>query len=637
MFDTTTGSARQKLTVQEVAHLKESKSLVTDERRSRPNFFDGRFLAGVDLTREQNYFLTRQADLGKVNGSGVSNGLWVTRGENAANIQVAAGHGITPSGKIVVLPEDLDVSLVNVPEATRLDASFGLREIPRASAQNRTGIFVVALRAVQYTANPIASYPTSLAADRSVEDSDIIEAVAITLVPYSDVGTRVDIDRRRGQLAHEIFVGFDQRQMPADALAIAMVALVGGTVAWVDQYLVRREVGAAHAGAFDFAFASRALREAQLLQYEQHLTDIRESGGVDRFAATDFFRTLPAMGKLPRASLDSATFTQVFFPPEVDVNLALVPADEIPALIEESLMMPPIDLSLEAEFLEGISVSILAAIPRNDLRMLLNSADSATDPNPLLQPRFEISRPLDMSALLSRRPNPSLATVFSLVEVDAPQSSTLTDDQWREIIGGNSAELLPTLWYVRRRDLDVRAAAPSLTIAESPDDDPGGELPDELDQFSDLTETLNDNSIRRLGEIVTDDEHGPLMVELLSSSADSLLLQAGLANDAIVLAAQEQLDANSIGILADRYHDDRVAAGLQKVNDEESELEESEIIGVLAASGAVLRIAEMGNRLEESNLDEFTSELVRVARDHVPIAVASLIDEEERKINDENN
>ena len=44
--------------------------LVGDPRRWRPRWFDGRFLAASDLQGEQNYFLTRQADLGRAGGSG---------------------------------------------------------------------------------------------------------------------------------------------------------------------------------------------------------------------------------------------------------------------------------------------------------------------------------------------------------------------------------------------------------------------------------------------------------------------------------------------------------------------------------------------------------------------------------------
>ena len=57
--------------------LQNDGSLVIDSQRSRPYWFDGRFLAARDLQREQDYFLQRQADLGQAAGFSVIHGLWV--------------------------------------------------------------------------------------------------------------------------------------------------------------------------------------------------------------------------------------------------------------------------------------------------------------------------------------------------------------------------------------------------------------------------------------------------------------------------------------------------------------------------------------------------------------------------------
>src|SRR5262245_4187356 len=141
---------------------------IIDNRRRRPLYFDGRFLAARDLTREQNYFLSRQADLGRAGGSGVVHGLLVTPGRTTTSIKISAGHGITPSGELVLLQADQQIDLASIPDIQRLDAAFGLLQIPKAPAGNRSGLFVVALRAVEFSANPIASYPTSINGPRSV-------------------------------------------------------------------------------------------------------------------------------------------------------------------------------------------------------------------------------------------------------------------------------------------------------------------------------------------------------------------------------------------------------------------------------------------------------------------------------------
>ncbi len=58
------GSSREQIGLAELTALRASGALVPDERRERPRYFDGRFLAARDLIRDQQYFLTREADLG---------------------------------------------------------------------------------------------------------------------------------------------------------------------------------------------------------------------------------------------------------------------------------------------------------------------------------------------------------------------------------------------------------------------------------------------------------------------------------------------------------------------------------------------------------------------------------------------
>src|SRR3954449_10250900 len=77
--------------------------LVGDPRRWRPRWFDGRFLAASDLQAEQNYFLVRQADLGRAGGTGVIEGLLVSEALDAATgaeiLRIDAGEGVTDTGE----------------------------------------------------------------------------------------------------------------------------------------------------------------------------------------------------------------------------------------------------------------------------------------------------------------------------------------------------------------------------------------------------------------------------------------------------------------------------------------------------------------------------------------------------------
>src|SRR5688500_7220467 len=196
MWEMTNGAAREfasDITLDdraELERLQRAGLLVTDERRRRPRYFDGRFLAARDLTREQQYFLARQDDLGRARGAGVVRGLAVSPGdEGADSLTISAGHGITLTGEIVILDETITVNLTDLPEIERLNTALGLSRVPFPAMRNRSGIFILALRPLEFTANPIASYPTTITGQRSVEDGDIIEAVAITLIPYPDGGS----------------------------------------------------------------------------------------------------------------------------------------------------------------------------------------------------------------------------------------------------------------------------------------------------------------------------------------------------------------------------------------------------------------------------------------------------------------
>ena len=70
-FDT----LRRRLLPTEVDALRARNLLIDESHRRRPRYFDGRFLAARDLTRDQAYFLARQAAYARALGPGVVEGL----------------------------------------------------------------------------------------------------------------------------------------------------------------------------------------------------------------------------------------------------------------------------------------------------------------------------------------------------------------------------------------------------------------------------------------------------------------------------------------------------------------------------------------------------------------------------------
>lgn len=445
--DLTQGAARQSVPAEQATALRNAGVLALDPRRERPRYFDGRFLAARDLVRDQQYFLTREADLGRAAGSGVATGLHVTRGPTPQTLRLEAGHGITPAGELVLLPQGesgqgLDVALADIPQAEQLSARFGLGRIPQAPPRSRTGLFVLALRPVEFTANPVAAYPTSLTGVRTVEDGDVVEATAIVLVPWADDGSNDALDARRGRVARQVFVAQQDAALSANVLPLAMVALANNTVAWLDEALVRRELGADRGDLPGLGFNPRALRLAHLLQYQDHLADVVDTlGGNQRFPASACFPALPGTGPLPPGVINPVDFTQNFFPAEVDVEFSAIPDDELPALVEDALALQPLDLTLPGQALDSTAVLILAPVPRAQWRAVTRVLASVS----------RAVKPAAPNLMAQRRPLEVLQRLrVAQPAVAAPDASNPSDAQWQALAAQKN------LWFVRRRHLAMR-------------------------------------------------------------------------------------------------------------------------------------------------------------------------------------
>src|ERR1700741_1695602 len=255
----TQGDTRITLTQAQVIAGQNNGSPVIDRQRSRPYWFDGRFLAARDLQREQDYFLQRQADLGQAAGFSVIHGMLVestpgrARSGDGTTVIIREGQGLTPAGELVLLPNDITINLSDLPDEQNLDVQFNVASIPNTPARTRSGAYVLALRPVEFTANPIASYPTSIQGTRTTHDGDIVEATAITLVPYPSPvnwtrGSIQDASQLRAALARQIFLNANPSQLSETVLPLAMIYLQRGVIVWVDPYLVRRDTGPEYSG-----------------------------------------------------------------------------------------------------------------------------------------------------------------------------------------------------------------------------------------------------------------------------------------------------------------------------------------------------------------------------------------------------
>jgi hypothetical protein len=419
MVNFTLGEMRLTLKQPQVTAGQNNGSLVIDPKRTRPYWFDGRFLAARDLQREQDYFLQRQADLGQAAGFSVIHGFGVELpaaddpDATGDTVTIHAGQGLTPSGELVLLENDITIDLADLPDEQNLDVQFNLASFPNTPARTRSGAYVLAARKVEFTANPLASYPTRLQSAATTHDGDIVEATAISLVPYPAPiswtgGSSQDASRLRAALARQIFLNANPTPLSDELLPLAMIYLTRGVIVWIDPYMVRRDTGPEYSG-LRLGLADPATQRAFQMQYDSMLQEIVStrigSGSSLSFAASTYFDALPSSGWFPLGSLGftttsptSGTFTQSFFPQQMNVLMSVIPMDEVQCLANDAMSVPPIDLTLPANAYADLTIFALIPVPRPGFAALKASLP-ALAPNPTVPQILSFRTPIELLRL----------------------------------------------------------------------------------------------------------------------------------------------------------------------------------------------------------------------------------------------
>jgi hypothetical protein len=427
---------------------KKGPSVFIDHRRSRPRWFDGRFLKAADLNREAGYFLTRQADLAVATGTGVVEGLEV-REDGPTCIRIIRGHGMTFDGERVFLPEDVSINLSDIALSEELNVKMGLSRKSAPPDRSRSGIYIVALRPLEFTANPTSSYPVDVDGKREMRDGAIIEATAVTLVPFSypAEGGRSN-QFRRGQIAHQVFTDNTEYQIPPSTLPLAMIEMRRGRLLWLDNYMVRRDMGAVHSDVLGFGFTPRPIRKSHFKQYDEMISDIvlerQRTGASLRFAATEYFTSLPSAGRLPTACVGLSTFTQYFFPEVMDIEMSIIPEDEMGLLAEESMLLPPVLLNDDGA-IATTSIMIFLPVPRpifySETRAIKKVPTPIRFPIKTIRSRFA---PKDYLNLFQAKLPDFVAPAGNNEEV-------LKEVAWKRLLASQ-----PFVWYVRRRNVSYK-------------------------------------------------------------------------------------------------------------------------------------------------------------------------------------
>jgi hypothetical protein len=526
-------------------------SVFVDNRRSRPRWFDGRFLKAADLNREAGYFLTRQADLALATGTGVVEGLMVSSDQRNTVIKITKGHGMTFDGERVFLPEDVTLGLNNIALSDELNVKMGLSRKPAPPDRSRSGIYIIALRPLEFTANPTSSYPVDVDGKREMRDGTIIEATAVTLIPFSYPAEAVKSKQaRRAQVAHQLFTESTEYQIPSYTLPLAMIELRRGNILWLDNYMVRREMGSVYSDVLGFGYTPRAIRRSHFKQYDDMIGDIvddrKRTNGSLRFAATEYFVSLPSAGRLPTPCVDLNTFTQYYFPDAMGVEMSIIPEDEMDLLIEESMLLPPVLLNDENAILTT-SIMIFLPLPRHifysQTKTIKKLPDTIRFPIKTIRSRFT---PRDYVAEFQ-------AKLPDFVASKASNEAALKEVAWKRLLSES-----PFVWYIRRRNVSykepITGTAVHVMTNEHQDETDMRRYQRTLKLYDEFT------NLKIKGSAAADLE----MVRLLTIpkfSTSEILMRSALKE----FGETKKLDERFAASVSLRFADRQVGTGLDKI------------------------------------------------------------------------
>lgn len=441
MADTSPGSLRR--TRIDPALIPEGAVLI-DQLRERTRWSEGMFVTSQHFNRDQSYLITRAGDLGQAIGPGVIEGLEVVAPvDDPTAVIVSPGIGIAGGGDSVVVHQSVRIPLGDIALQKSLSQATRIEETLQLTAESRSGLFALCATPVEFSSNPVGSYATTPGGKRKLEDSVTNEATLFTLVPYSLGGTTTSAEARRAMAARRIFIDGHGPDIPPTSLPLAMMEVEGNVLVWLDIHLMRRRAGASRADAFGLGFVNTPARLAHYRQYDELITEMVSASPGLAFAASDRFEVLPPMGRMPASCVTprapapglDPVLSHNWLPAEMPVELVALPEDEIDQLLEESLTLPPIDLSAKPEALAQTPVSIIIPIPR---------LEWAQAPTEVMQQALS----LVAAKPLGGTPQTPMALIRSLLEQERDEDliDPTASAEWLALLSGRSL-----LWYARRR------------------------------------------------------------------------------------------------------------------------------------------------------------------------------------------
>jgi len=364
---------------------------VTSTRTRSINFFNGRLLAGEDLTTEQQANRAAHSFLGQAIGDGVVYGLEVKSDAQASTLaspvlSVSRGLAVNRNGATLYLENDTEVSLSRPPDVTNgVDPS----SIFQDCTPIETGTYIAAAGVYLLTIGP-ASDTDGLAEVMGISTTKAVcntkynvQGVQFRLLKLDFTTTELDdVSHLRNLVAYRCFGVSQQAAFVADPfdetlasygliddlrgqsvltncelpLAVLYWTATSGVV-FVDMWAVRRPVFAQPATGMWAPFVSRRhMTEgiATFLQFQDQVDQIVDSVGTQASLAAisveDDFLFLPAAGVIPTTGNGSPHGFDYshFFGNLSSGGPTLISGAKLGKLLHESWLHRPVDLSKPA-------------------------------------------------------------------------------------------------------------------------------------------------------------------------------------------------------------------------------------------------------------------------------------------------
>ena len=322
-----------------------------DPRLTRSNYFDNKLLTAEDLNRDQLYVDGRLREVGHTLGYGVLRGLELSLDTLNGTILLKSGVAINYAGRVLELNRQLNLDLGDRAAIAKLNKGRNRR-------LNR-GLYAVILRYAEVATDVTEAFPTNLSDNRGIQHDVISESVQVGLVNLALPLRQQHPLHLRADLMRELY---DDNTaggtIPEDAVALGILAISNNKPQWLDAELLRQPLRSSTSSSIGAADFQKDLYRRYQSLFTDIMHDRRASALNGDFAAQDYLSLIPPVGSLPKDSLSPITGRQRFFPENFNVSIAPVRQSDVALLREESLVLPPIDLTQK----EPIDIMVLVPL-----------------------------------------------------------------------------------------------------------------------------------------------------------------------------------------------------------------------------------------------------------------------------------